>query len=157
MSVCTGTRVPAKTGVPLNRSGDVVIRGADTFSSASSAEPLAQEALGWLTSARFSAGVVRCKHELEGGRTTLSFLAGSHEVAYPKSHRQRPGKTSAWPWRVDGESHDIRRSQLEGWVGDRREAVRDAIDGVLSPAPDERGRMPGLMASRALRDVEEVT
>src|SRR5947209_3761055 len=30
MSVCTGTRVPAKTGVPLKRSGDVVIRGSRT-------------------------------------------------------------------------------------------------------------------------------
>src|SRR5215210_1708018 len=30
MSVCTGTRVPANTGVPLNRSGDVVISGSRT-------------------------------------------------------------------------------------------------------------------------------
>jgi len=28
LSVCTGTRVPAKTGIPLNRSGDVVMSGS---------------------------------------------------------------------------------------------------------------------------------
>src|SRR6266566_745974 len=33
MSVCTGTRVPAKTGVPLRRPGDVVISGSLTLMS----------------------------------------------------------------------------------------------------------------------------
>jgi len=36
MSVCTGTRVPAKTGVPLKRPGDVVISGSGTCDMARS-------------------------------------------------------------------------------------------------------------------------
>src|SRR5436853_5742560 len=40
MSVCTGTRVPANTGVPLKRSGDVVIKGSRTAIVISSPPPL---------------------------------------------------------------------------------------------------------------------
>src|SRR5262245_41596509 len=98
MSVCTGTRVRAKTGVPLSRSGDVVINGSGTLMVASCYLPTSNTpAKGWLTTLRFSGGAERGRRKRGLDRAALPIVncirlsagAEANALAFERRFRNR--------------------------------------------------------------------